>query len=227
MWLLATWSNSPRRDALIAPLLMLFGMWLLERWFNSKGRAAKIEAKYRALRAAVKAELMPFMAELGFRKNRKSYAARPIDGPMGNTFSRERGAYVDEIQIEWASYERPEFFLFFWSDQTERMVQPDRSKLTPWKLKSKTYYACNMPRPRTRRRWWHRVFWGPAPTPGFGVGLTVDQAMANAKQKILEIDHHLKVGAVTPSMGLVGDVVVKRGDPSNARPDPSPLSGSS
>jgi len=198
--------------------LLLAANFLLPVWLNY--RQAKSDRKYRLLRAAVKAELPPFLAARGFKRNGKSYAARPIDGPMGNTYSRARGKYVDEIQIEWGKYQRPHFELGFWTDQTERMLEPDLSKLFPFLRLPEyaSYYVNVCPNPVHRKRRWYELFRDNA--HAYGQQATIETAIALAKVRIAEIDHHLQVGAPTPFMYLVAHVVVKYGEPSNARPIP-------
>jgi hypothetical protein len=200
--------------------LLLAANFLLPIWLRY--RRAKSDRKYSLLRAAVKAELPPFLAVRGFKRNGKSYAARPIDGPMGNTYWRARGKYVDEIRIDWDKYQRPHFGLGFWTDQTERMLEPDRSKLSSFDLDPMylNFYVTVGPNPARRIRRLHHLFrddsfW-------FGQRGTLEKAIALAKLRIAEIDHHLKVGAPTEHMYLVAHVVVKYGDPSNARPIPQP-----
>jgi hypothetical protein len=191
-----------------------------ELFEGKRARAATAE-KTRLLRAAVKTQLAPFIMALGFRKNAKSYACRPIDGPLGNTFSRARGDYVDEIQIEWATYQRPQFTLNFWSDQIDRMLDPDR-ETHPSGL-PRSYHAALYPgRARWRPRWYNRVFWHAAPPRLFGERMAIEATIDIAKARVAELDHHLKVGAPTIHMDLVRDVIVKRADPSNARPIPPP-----
>ncbi|MDB5460326.1 MAG: hypothetical protein JWO72_2067 [Caulobacteraceae bacterium] len=175
------------------------------------------QERTRVLKGRIKAELVPLLIELGFEKNRKSFAARPIDGPFGNTYSRPRDPYVDEIRINWFGGDYGVMFgLEFWTDQIERMLEPDRTKLVLTELRE-TYYASIYPYPYPERHgFWARLL---EPSPGdFADRMSLRETIDIAKARIVEIDHHLRVGAPTVHMRLVGDVVVKRGDPSNARP---------
>ena len=49
--------------------------------------------------------------------------------------------------------------------------------------------------------------------------MSVEEAITKAKDRLLELDHHLKVGAPTSAMDLVSQVIIKKGDPSHARPN--------
>ena len=171
-----------------------------------------------ALRDAVKAEVVPFMRAIGFKRHGKSFAARPIDGSFGNCYWRTRGPYVDEINIQWDAYGRPRFVLNFWSDQIERMLQP---KLVPSATDREAYYVRVHAEPRRPDRWYNAI-WPQGPPLWFGERMRRDEAIWLTLSRVAEIGTHLDVGAPTAYMNLARDVVVKRGDPSNARPIPPP-----
>ena len=167
------------------------------------------------------AEIAPFLARLEFEPNAKSYAARPVDGPFEKTFTRFRGPYVDEVQFQVSDCPPPMFDVNFWTDQTERMLHPDPRKLTPWQRVEQRWH-CRLLTAPPRKAPWHRFKSYPIPPPFFGQAKSLPETMDLLKLRLAELDHHLKVGAPTRCMALVGDVVVKRGDPSNARPIPPP-----
>jgi hypothetical protein len=177
-----------------------------------------LEAR-RAFQALVKAEFVPALEALGFRRTETSFAARPLDAPFPNTFARDREDYVDEVHIRWRSRLQPMFILEFWTDQTERMLNPDRRPLPPGKRYPRSHYVQMYPRP-IRVRKWHGLWDGWAQPTWFGEGMTQAEAIERAKARLAELDHYLKVGAPMPCMRLVDDVLVKRGEPSNARPAP-------
>jgi hypothetical protein len=176
---------------------------------------------HRQVKAALTAEIAPFLARLGFEPNAKSHAARPVDGPFEYTFTRFRGPYVDEVQFNFEDWLPPCFGVNFWTDQTERMLHPDPRKLTPWERVWRRWHCPLLTAP-PRKHPWYRFKRFPIPPPAFGKAKSLPDTMDLVKLRLAELDHHLKVGAATRCMVLAGDVVVKRGDPSNARPIPPP-----
>jgi hypothetical protein len=107
------------------------------------------------LRAALAAEIAPFLARLGFEPNAASYAARPVDGPFENTFTRFRRPSIDEVQFEVSDWPPPMFGVNFWTDQTERMLHPDPSRLTRWQRVAQRW-RCRLLTAPPRKAPWYR-----------------------------------------------------------------------
>ncbi len=180
--------------------------------------------KLRLLKEAVKTDLVPFMAGLGFMRQAKSYAQEPGQKKFGATFSRVRGAYADEIMLMWRTYDRPWFKFEFWTDQSERIIAIDTSHMSRWEREQPWYYVNLHSEPRKPDRWYHTCiwFWFPPLPRWFGERMSVNEAIDRAKARLTELDNYLKFGTPMPPIDLIAKVVVGPHDPSQARPNPPP-----
>jgi len=118
--------------------------------------------------------------------------------PLGNTYSRQRGEFFDEIHFQWNAYGCPSFAIEFWTDQTERMIIPG-SKPPYVSVTEGEYYARIPPRLPGRRE--PREIW-------YGQDGTLSQAMITAKKRLLDLDEYLRTGATSAPLSLVPVVVM-------------------
>jgi len=144
------------------------------------------EAKKKALKAAIKKDLRPFMVELGFLPDKRPFEERGRE-KIG-MYVRSREGYTDEVLVLWLTYGRPVFMLEFWSDQLERMQAAWERHPYP------RFHPNEMRRIYPRHRPRFSIF---ASEPWYGREKTVEQTIAVAKERLLEMDSFLRTGAPT------------------------------
>lgn len=193
---------------LIYPLIQIFfdGRW--------PGRQELLAARGKAIRHAVKTELAAFIAELGFKKNRKPLASDGSEQPWGNTYSRQRGEFSDEIHFEWYKYSGPRFAIEFWTDQTERMIVPGAKP--PYVRVGSCFYYASI-RPRLNRPW--EWMMGPV---WYGQGQSLSQAMTTAKKRLLDLDEYLRTGVTSAPLDLLTIVAMGKDRPLELFPPEPP-----
>lgn len=77
--------------------------------------------KKAALKEAVNRDLMPVIASLGFKRDRRSKEERGSYRLGTANHYRQRGEVTDDIWVHWAKYNSPEFMIEFWTDDPERL----------------------------------------------------------------------------------------------------------
>lgn len=174
------------------------------------GRMKELAERHKTLRSAVKIQLVPFMAELGFKLNRKPLAHDAKS--QANTYSRRRGEFADEIHIYWWSSNRPWFAIEFWTDQTERMIIPGVKP--PYVSFSQGVDYARI-RPRLARAWEIEDIW-------YGQGGTLSQTMIIAKKRLLDLDEYLRTGVTSAPLGLVPTVIMGKDRPLELFPPAPP-----
>ncbi len=169
-------------------------------------------ARGKTMRHAVKTELAAFIAELGFKKNRKPLAGDGSAPSWGNTYSRQRGEFFDEIHFEWEAYGHPRFAIEFWTDQTERMIVPGATP--PYVSVTEGEYYARI-HPRLNRPWeWMGPVW-------YGQGQSQRQAMITAKKRLLDLDEYLRTGVTSAPLELISTVTMGKVRPLELYP-PAP-----
>ncbi len=191
----------------LCPFIQIFfdGLW--------PGRQELLAARGKAIRHAVKTELAAFIAELGFKKNRKPLASDGSEQPWGNTYSRQRGEFFDEIHFKWDHYGGPRFAIEFWTDQTERMIVPGAKPPYVY-LGSCFYYASIRPRRNRPWEWIGQV--------QYGQGQSLRQAMATAKKRLLDLDEYLRTGVTSAPLKLLTIVTMGKDRPLELFPPEPP-----
>jgi len=144
----------------------------------------KDDVKKKALKAAIKKEVRPFMVDLGFTPDRRPFEERGRS-KIGN-YVRERDGYTDELLVWWLSYGRPLFMLEFWTDQVERMREAADERFR--------FHPNEMARIYPRRISRFHIF---RSEPWYGREKTIDETMAVAKTRLAEVDSFLRTGAPT------------------------------
>jgi hypothetical protein len=178
----------------------------------------KQKEKTRALRAAIKADLVPFMAQLGFARIKRGMALPPEEYNWSNTYNRKRDEYFDELHIEWRSLGRPLFMLEFWTSQTEKMLKPEPVQGLS-DLSYQQYYARFLPGKRGWQRCRGWPFFFHEFEPWYGDHMSVEDTIKTAKLRIADLDSYLRTGEPFKFIDLVDGVAVKgsSADPSSER----------
>ncbi len=194
------------------PFIVVF-LWIFIRPIHSvirhtfdffwPGRQKAIAAKVKAIPNAVKTELVPFVAELGFMETPKTRAWGGSRPSLGNTYSRQRGEFFDEIHFQWDMYGGRTFAIEFCTDQTERMIIPGAKPPLVSKTRGVPYAKI---RPRLARDWEAEDIW-------YGQGETVGQTMITAKKRLLDLDEYLRTGVTSAPLSLVSMVVMGQDRP--------------
>jgi hypothetical protein len=149
----------------------------------------KDDAKKKALKAAIKKELRPFMVELGFTPDKRPFEEH---GRVKiGLYVRSRDDYTDELLVLWRSYGRPLFMLEFWSDQLERMRAARERQRYPYPA---NFHPNEMYRIYPRFRSHLNIF---ASEPWYGGEKSVQQTIAVARDRLSEMDSFLRTGAPT------------------------------
>jgi hypothetical protein len=146
----------------------------------------KNDAKKKALKAAIKKELRPFMVELGFAPDKRPHEER-VSAKIG-LYVRIRDGHTDELLILWSNYGRPLFMIEFWTSEVE-LMQASARRPPAHPLKSGRIY------PRRFGRF--HLFAGE---PWYGREKTVEATMAVAKARLVELDGFLRTGLLTPHL---------------------------
>jgi hypothetical protein len=167
------------------------------------GRQEQIGVRIKATHNAVKTQLVPFIAELGFKENRKALAIGAKLPQFDNTFSRQRGEFFDEIHFRWDLYGGRTFAIEFWTDQTERMIIPGAKP--PFVSKARGEFYAKIC-PRLAHDWEAEDIW-------YGQGETLSQTMITAKNRLLDLDEYLRTGATTAPLSLVPMVCMGKDRP--------------
>lgn len=150
---------------------------------NSEDRDA---TKKKALKAAIKKELRPAMVELGFAPDKRPHEER-VTAKIG-LYVRKRGDHTDEILILWRNYGLPLFMIEFWTSQAELMQAAARDP---------PVHPLETARIYPRRLGRFRLFAGE---PWYGREKTVEDTMAVAKARLVEMDSFLRTGAPVPHL---------------------------
>jgi hypothetical protein len=140
------------------------------------------DEKKKALQAAIKKEVRPFMVVLGFTPDKRPFEDR-VTRKIG-LYVRKRDDYTDELLILWRSYGRPIFMIEFWTDQEERMR-------AAWKGPFR-FHPKEAKRIFPRRRSLLRPL---ISEPWYGREKTIGDTMRVAKARLAELDTFLRTGA--------------------------------
>ncbi|MDP3852888.1 hypothetical protein [Phenylobacterium sp.] len=140
------------------------------------------DEKKAALKEGVNRDLMPVIASLGFKRDRRSKEER---GPyrLGTAnYYRQRGEVTDDIWVHWAKYNSPRFMIEFWTDDPERLWNAYPEEIWP----DGTRLGRIHPRPTTGRfggshRW-------------YGSWMSVENAVRIAMARVIELDLFLRTG---------------------------------
>lgn len=176
------------------------------------GRQELITARVEATRNAVKAQLVPFIADLGFMETSKTRAWGRSLPALSKTYSRQRGEFFDEIHFQWDMYGGCTFAIEFWTDQTERMIIPGAKPPFVSKTRGAPYAKI---RPRLARDW-------EVEDIGHGQGETLSQTMIIAKKRLLDLDEYLRTGVTSAPLSLVPRVFVGQDRPLELFPPAPP-----
>jgi hypothetical protein len=174
------------------------------REFDKGQRLAVIGKSKRArLGEAVRSTCRPLLYELGFRNPRKHDRDRWGRGTRLDVFLRWRGVDLDEIEFDWAGWNRPSFRIPFSSHKFER-----NSEGCPTEFRSRTTGSVCVQ--KLFDDWAHFEWFGPWRSPRSAAKL--------ASVGLLELDAYFLHGLVGPHVSL--GVTARMGPGLNPPPIP-------
>jgi hypothetical protein len=150
---------------------------------------------------AIRRDCDPVLFALGFRNPRRMDLDR-WHTSRRNTYIRWRGTAYDQVEIHWNKYNRPKFFLNFWTSRVER---PPRDGHAAWRMVTHgTLSAWRSPCPYLGTGW-------------FGPWRSVDDVPNLVNRRVLQLEAYLlrgetgwwiNVGAPRPTSPDDGDLRV-------------------
>lgn len=163
------------------------------------------------LRQAFTDEIVPFMAELGFRRGKRSLQVPPGQRSFGPNYQRRRGEHLDEILVVWRTYHRPWFLFEFWTSQTERMLRPDATEKTPRLFSARLASEKRTWLQKTFKLFYRHEMW-------FGELTDLPGTIEDAKSKLLDLDAYLRTGVPVGGLDLLDSPpVMTAADPEVAK----------
>jgi hypothetical protein len=150
------------------------------------------ESDLKDYKATVNKALDLALKALGYERSKKSWAAESLNNRAnwGQIYQRRRELFRDEIQIQWAQYERKRFIINFWTDQPGRMEKPG------WKPFRGFYQHIQRRSPGGWREW----FGGD---PWFGARGGLQKTLDVAQIRLNELDRYLVDGVWSPCIVLI------------------------
>lgn len=129
---------------------------------------------------AVRKEVRPYIYWLGFQIDRRPKEERSWRWRVGSV-CRQRGPYIDEVDIQWEKYDRPQFMINFWTSHEERMIVAHRYV--------KIFTPDHLARIYPRKASWR--------DPWYGAPDSTEKTVKIARARLAEMDLFLKTGAPT------------------------------